>query len=318
MACGSAGSPEQGSTTTTTPQNPVTTSKAPTFEADSAYAYVANQVSFGPRVPNSKAHKQCGDYLAAELTRFGAQLYVQEANLKAYDGTLLEARNLIGSYNPEQSKRVLLFAHWDSRPYSDHDPDPANLRKPLEGADDGASGVGVLLEIARQLGQQAPNIGVDILFCDAEDYGTPEFVDDYQPDTWCLGSQFWAKNPHVKNYKAEFGILLDMVGGKGATFFREFQSMRSAAPIVQMVWSKARDLGYGKFFINADGGAITDDHQYVISGRGIPSIDIINYDPDTETGFASYWHTQQDNMDNIDRETLKAVGQTVLEVIYNQ
>lgn len=318
MACGSAGSPEQGSTTTTTPPPPVTTSKAPTFEADSAYTYVANQVAFGPRVPNSKAHKQCGDYLAAELTRFGAQLYVQEANLKAYDGTLLEARNLIGSYNPEQSKRVLLFAHWDSRPYSDHDPDPANLRKPLEGADDGASGVGVLLEIARQLGQQAPNIGVDILFCDAEDYGTPEFVDDYQPDTWCLGSQFWAKNPHVKNYKAEFGILLDMVGGKGATFFREFQSMRSAAPIVQMVWSKARDLGYGKFFINADGGAITDDHQYVISGRGIPSIDIINYDPDTETGFASYWHTQKDNMDNIDRETLKAVGQTVLEVIYNQ
>ena len=318
MACGSAGSPEQGSTTTTTPQTTVVTSKAPTFEADSAYTYVANQVAFGPRVPNSKAHKQCGDYLAAELTRFGAQLYVQEANLKAYDGTLLEARNLIGSYNPEQSKRVLLFAHWDSRPYSDHDPDPANLRKPLEGADDGASGVGVLLEIARQLGQQAPNIGVDILFCDAEDYGTPEFVDDYQPDTWCLGSQFWAKNPHVKNYKAEFGILLDMVGGKGATFFREFQSMRSAAPIVQMVWSKARDLGYGKFFINADGGAITDDHQYVISGRGIPSIDIINYDPDTETGFASYWHTQKDNMDNIDRETLKAVGQTVLEVIYNQ
>ena len=318
MACGSAGSPEQGSTTTTTPQTTVVTSKAPTFEADSAYTYVANQVAFGPRVPNSKAHKQCGDYLAAELTRFGAQLYVQEANLKAYDGTLLEARNLIGSYNPEQSKRVLLFAHWDSRPYSDHDPDPANLRKPLDGADDGASGVGVLLEIARQLGQQAPNIGVDILFCDAEDYGTPEFVDDYKPDTWCLGTQFWAKNPHVKNYKAEFGILLDMVGGKGATFFREYQSKRAAAPILEMVWSKARDLGYGKYFINADGGAITDDHQYVISGRGIPSIDIINYDPDTETGFAPYWHTQQDNMDNIDRETLKAVGQTVLEVIYNQ
>lgn len=318
MACGSAGNPEQTATTTTTRKSAAGVSKAPIFEADSAYTYVANQVAFGPRVPNSKAHKQCGDYLAAELTRFGAQLYVQEANLKAYDGTLLEARNLIGSYNLEQSKRVLLFAHWDSRPYSDHDPDPANLRKPLDGADDGASGVGVLLEIARQLGQQAPNIGVDILFCDAEDYGTPEFVNDYKPDTWCLGSQFWAKNPHVKNYKAEFGILLDMVGGKDATFFREFQSKRAAAPIVEMVWSKARDLGYGKYFINADGGAITDDHQYVISGRGIPSIDIINYDPDTETGFAPYWHTQQDNMDNIDRETLKAVGQTVLEVIYNQ
>lgn len=318
LACGSAGNPEQPITDTAASSQPVaTSSKAPSFEADSAYAYVANQVAFGPRVPNSQAHKQCGDYLAAELTRFGAQLYVQEANLTAYDGTPLEARNLIGSYNPEQSRRVLLFAHWDSRPYSDQDPDPANVRKPLDGADDGASGVGVLLEIARQLGQQAPAVGVDILFCDAEDYGTPEFVNEYKPDTWCLGAQFWAKNPHVKNYKAEFGILLDMVGGKGATFFREYQSMRSAAPIVEMVWSKARDLGYGKYFINADGGAITDDHQYVISGRGIPSIDIINYDPDSSTGFARYWHTQQDNMDNIDPQTLKAVGQTVLEVIYN-
>ena len=119
-------------------------------------------------------------------------------------------------------------------------------------------------------------------------------------------------------YKAEFGILLDMVGGRNATFFREFQSQRAAAPILEMVWSKARDLGYGKYFINAEGGAITDDHQYVISGLRIPSIDIINYDPDSKTGFAPYWHTQKDNMDNIDRETLKAVGETVLAVIYNQ
>lgn len=319
VACGSSSNQEPTATTTIMqPAAALPTQAEAAFNADSAYAYVANQVAFGPRVPNTKAHKQCGDYLAAELVRFGAKVYQQEASLTAYDGTRLEARNLIGSFNPEQTRRVLLFAHWDCRPYSDHDPDAANHRKPVDGADDGASGVGVLLEIARQLGQKAPQVGVDILFCDAEDYGTPEFVDSYKPDTWCLGTQFWVKNPHVKGYKAEFGILLDMVGGRNATFFREFQSQRAAAPILEMVWSKARDLGYGKYFINAEGGAITDDHQYVISGLRIPSIDIINYDPDSKTGFAPYWHTQKDNMGNIDRETLKAVGETVLAVIYNQ
>lgn len=113
-------------------------------------------------------------------------------------------------------------------------------------------------------------IGIDIIFFGAEDYGTPEFVTDYTPDSWCLGTQFWAKNPHVPNYTAEYGILLDMVGGKNATFFKEQQSLRAAAPIVEMVWSAARDLGYGKYFINATGGALIDDHQYVISGRNIP------------------------------------------------
>lgn len=168
-------------------------SAVPDFNADSAYAYVANQVAFGPRVPNSAAHKACGDYLASELKRFGAKVYQQEAILTAYDGTKLEARNIIGSFDPENSKRVLLFAHWDSRPYSDHDPDPSKHRTPLDGADDGGSGVGALLEIARQIGQKAPGIGIDIIFFDAEDYGTPEFVTDYTPDSWCLGTQFWAK-----------------------------------------------------------------------------------------------------------------------------
>ena len=155
------------------------------------------------------------------------------------------------------------------------------------------------------------------MFFDAEDYGTPEFVDEYKPDTWCLGSQFWAKNPHVPNYKAEFGILLDMVGSRGATFYKEGTSVQYAARYVEKVWAAARELGYGKYFINAQGGTIVDDHQYVIQGLRIPCLDIINYDPDTRSGFGSYWHTQNDTMENIDRETLKAVGETILSVIYN-
>lgn len=316
LACGQQNAKNNNATATPAPR-PAVASAAPEFNADSAYAYVEKQVAFGPRVPNTEAHKACAEYLAGELRRFGAKTFVQEANLTAYDGTSLRCFNIIGSYNPDMERRVLLFAHWDSRPYSDHDPDPANHRKPLDGADDGASGVGALLEIARQLQAKDPGVGVDIIFFDAEDYGTPEFVDDYKPDTWCLGTQFWTKNTHVPNYRAEYGILLDMVGGRGAAFFKEYQSVRAAAPIVEMIWSAARELGYGKFFINANGGAVTDDHQYVISGLGIPCVDIINYDPDTEKGFPDYWHTQRDNMDNIDRETLKAVGQTVLHVIYN-
>jgi hypothetical protein len=290
--------------------------QTPVFNQDSAYAYVEHQVRFGPRVPNSEAHKACARYLAAELERFGAKIYVQETVLTAYNGDRLQINNIIGVFNPGKPKRIMLFAHWDSRPYSDRDPNEKNHHTPVDGADDGASGVGILLEIARLTGQYEPNSGIDIIFFDAEDYGTPAFVKEDKPDTWCLGSQFWAKNPHVPGYRAEYGILLDMVGARGATFLKEYTSVQYAAPIVEKVWSTARNLGYGKFFINANGGSIIDDHQYVIKGRNIPCIDIINYDSATEHGFGAYWHTRDDTMDNIDRETLKAVGQTLLEVIY--
>lgn len=314
ISCGQKTSSE---TPSKQPEVKPASTPTPAFDADSAYTYVANQVAFGPRVPNTPAHKACGDYLINELKRHGATLFVQDAILTAYDGTKLEARNIIGSYNPDHKKRILLFAHWDSRPYADHDADPANYHKAIDGADDGASGVGVLLEIARQLNGKDPGFGIDIIFFDAEDYGEPEFSKKNKQDTWALGSQFWAKNPHVKNYRADYGILLDMVGAKNATFYKEGFSMYQAAPYVEKIWSKARELGYGKFFINAVGGSITDDHYYVHRGRGIPCVDIINLNPDNSNGFGHYWHTVNDTMENIDSETLNAVGHTVLEVIFN-
>lgn len=290
--------------------------ETPVFNADSAYAYVAAQVAFGPRVPNTEAHQACAAYLAAELERHGAKLYVQEAVLTAYNGDRLQAKNIIGAFHPDKTRRVLLFAHWDTRPYADHDPDKANHQTPIDGADDGASGVGVLLEIARRIGEKAPEVGVDIIFFDAEDYGTPEFIREYKPDTWCLGSQFWAKNPHVPNYKADYGILLDMVGHKDAVFYKEGASVSHAAPIVERIWNTARNLGYGRYFINMRGAEITDDHQYVIIGRRIPCVDIIHLNPDRANGFGSHWHTINDTMENIDKSVLKVVGQTVLAVIY--
>lgn len=307
------------SKTDTTPNKSTYQQVSPSFDSDSAYVYVDKQVSFGPRVPNSTAHSQCGDYLVNELNRFGAKVIEQKVDLKAFDGNILHSRNIIGSYNIDNPNRVLLFAHWDTRPFSDQDPDPQKHHNPVLGANDGASGVGALLEIARQLNQKAPTIGVDIIFFDAEDYGAPEFAEDVPPgDWWCLGSQYWSKNPHVPNYTARYGILFDMVGAPDATFFKEYYSRQYAGGVVEKVWSTARDLGYGRFFQDKNGGGVFDDHIPVNQYRKIPSIDIIQSDTNTPSNFGWYWHTSQDDMNNIDKATLEAVGQTVMEVIYKE
>ncbi len=292
---------------------------SPDFNSDSAYHFVDKQVAFGPRVPNSEAHKACGDYLVAELERFGATVTQQKADLKAFDGTILHARNIIGAFNPEKADRILLFAHWDTRPFSDKDPDEKNYHTPVQGANDGASGVGVLLEVARILQEKAPDLGIDIIFFDAEDYGTPTFVHDIPSgEGWCLGSEYWSKNPHVPGYKARFGILLDMVGAPDATFYKEAISRQYAQGIVEKVWGTARDLGYGKYFIDKNVGGITDDHVPVNENRGIPSVDIIHLDLNTDSNFGWYHHTTKDDMNNVSKETLKSVGQTVLEVVYKE
>jgi Zn-dependent M28 family amino/carboxypeptidase len=314
-ACGGP----SGQQTKTT--NPSTESQLviPDFLADSAYHYVETQVKFGPRVPNTPEHLACANYLSETLERFGAEVLVQEARVKAFDNTTLNIQNIIGQFQPEKNDRILLFAHWDSRPFADHDTDPSKRNLPIDGANDGASGVGVLLEIARHLSQNPTNPGVDIIFFDAEDFGTPDHIKvAYKSDTWCLGSQYWAQNPHKKNYYARFGILLDMVGAPNAQFYKEQHSMQFAPSLVDNIWKTANQLGYSAWFNYSTGGMITDDHVYVYKHLKIPSVDIIQHDPTSDTSFGSYWHTHGDTMENIDKSTLKAVGQTVMEVIYRE
>lgn len=305
-----------------TPKNAQTQEKVisvPVFSADSAYIFTKKQVDFGARVPNTKAHDACALYLSAALKGFGAEVIEQKVNLNAFDGTVLRSVNIIGSFNVKAEARILLFSHWDSRPWADHDLLPKNRKKPVMAANDGASGVGVLLEMARLMSKNQPTIGVDIFFCDSEDYGQPESAGgDSNENSWCLGTQHWAKSPHVPGYTARFGILLDMVGGKQATFYREQASEYYAGNVVDKVWSQAKSLGFGQYFVNQKGGAITDDHIYVNQLAGIPSIDIIQYDPKSGTGFATYWHTTHDTMDNVDKNTLNAVGTTLMHVVYNE
>lgn len=305
---------------TTVQQNDSYQKVSPDFDAGLAYEYIQKQVDFGPRVPNTKEHVACGDFLVSELKRYGADVLEQKASVTAYDGKKLNIRNIIGSYGKDKKDRVLLFAHWDTRPFADYDKDQANHNTPILGANDGASGVGVLLAVAKVLQAQEPNVGIDIIFFDAEDYGPPVFMqNEPQGEWWCLGSQYWGNKPHVDGYKANWGILLDMVGAKDATFYRDYFSKHYASNVLEKVWSTARQLGYGKYFISKDGGSLTDDHLYVNMYRHIPSIDIIDYKmKKNEEGFFQHWHTVDDTVDKIDKETLKAVGQTVLEVVYKE
>ena len=289
----------------------------PFYNADSAYVFVANQVAFGPRVPNTDAHKKCGDYMVATLQRFGAEVTEQRVQLKAYNNTILDTRNIIGSFNPEQKTRIFLCAHWDSRPYSDNDTDAANYHTPVQGANDGASGVGVLLELARLMQQVPPTIGVDIILFDAEDYGRPSFDKSADiGDSFCLGSQYWSRNPHKEGYKPKYGILLDMVGGKNPTFLQEYFSMLYAPDVVKMVWKKAHQLGYQDYFISQPGNPVIDDHYYINKIANIPCIDIIHYS--NQTGFVDTWHTIYDTMENIDKTTLGVVGRVVTAVVYSE
>jgi hypothetical protein len=238
----------------------------------------------------------------------------------SYDHQKLNLRNIIASFHPAASKRILLAAHWDTRPFADKD--PQNKMAQFDGANDCASGVGVLLEIARVLSQQdSLPIGVDIILFDGEDWGEPDgrendiSLPEGLYSWWCLGSQYWAKNKHKKNYSASYGILVDMVGAKHSQFFREGVSMEYAPKIVDKVWTIADGIGYSDYFVKQNVMAITDDHLFVNQLAKIPMIDIVPY----RSGlgfFGEYHHTQGDNMSLISKETLEVVGNTLLHVIY--
>ena len=301
----------------TTKEEPV----GPTFEADSAYTFCEQQCLFGPRTMNSESHEQCAQWIAGKFESYGLEVTQQKAELRGYDGTTLQATNIIASLHPELTDRILICAHWDSRPWADNDPDEANWHTPVMAANDGASGVAVMLELARSLNTQdsaqALPLGIDFICFDAEDWGVPQWSDTDDSDSWALGAQYWATHPHREGYRARFGILLDMVGGQGARFFQELYSRKYAAEVVDRVWQAAQVVGYGSFFPRKEGGMITDDHVPVNQVAGIPCIDIIPYYADCEaSSFGPTWHTVNDDMQHIDRNTLRAVGQTLVQVIF--
>lgn len=292
------------------------------FSADSAYRYIEEQVAFGPRVPGTPAHEQCARYLRNKLTEFGASVRVEQGQLPNYAGEPQQIYNIIGSYAPEAKQRILLCAHWDSRPWSDQEENYDDRMQPVLGANDGASGVGALLELARQLSivHCQLSIGIDLVFFDAEDMGTPSFYTGKErEDTWCLGSQLWAgqRKQDGTNKAYEFGILLDMIGSPDAVFPKEYYSMQYAASYVEKIWRTASQLGYGRYFRDTRSYPLTDDHYYVNTIAGIPCLDIIHYDSQNGQGFAHYWHTTHDDMQNISKATLDAVGRTLTTLIMN-
>ncbi|MBP6574410.1 MAG: M28 family peptidase [Flavobacteriales bacterium] len=312
--------PDNGSNTPTIPKvTPEQQALPPTplFDPDSAYGFVKKQVDFGPRVPGTAQHTACGDWLVAYLKQHADTVIEQIGSVTAFNGQRLPLRNIIASWRPELKARVLLMAHWDTRPFADKDNERQG--EPILGANDGGSGVGILLEVARHLRAHPSDIGVDVFFTDVEDYGEPSGAMSHQSsDTWCLGAQYWTKNPHVKNYTARFGILLDMCGARDARFPKEGWSMQLAPQITNRVWNTAEALGYGDRFVDEVRQYVgVDDHVSVNQRLRIPTIDIIEYNQGTQA-FHPSWHTHDDDMDVIDPATLKAVGQTVLEVVWKE
>lgn len=312
-ACGNDETPETPAATESTVEYAV-----PKFERDSAYAFIEKQVNFGPRVTNSPGHASTKTWLVEKLKSYGATIIEQDFKAETFDGKVLNGTNIIARYNPQSSKKLLLAAHWDTRPLADSPLSTERRDEPILGADDGGSGVAVLLEVARQLQQNPINMGIDIILFDAEDYGEPrDFEMKAEGKTfYCLGSQHWSKNPHEKGYK--YGILLDMVGAKNASFPKEATSMRLAPQVVNKVWKLAQDMGYTNYFSNVHAQGVTDDHYFVGTGAGVPMIDIINLPSNNQIQFGDHWHTHNDNMDIIDPRVLRAVGQVVLAVIYRE
>ncbi len=274
----------------------------PKFDGETAYQYLKRQCQFGPRVPGTKGHKDCLNYLIQELKKNADQVRKQPFQLPLRAGkTPVTMSNIIANFQPAKQRRIILLAHWDTRPWADQDPNPGRRNQPVIGANDGASGVAVLLEIARLLKQHPPAVGVDIVLVDAEDFGA--YGDN---ESWALGSKIFAEQKSA-NYQPEFGILLDMIGDADQQIFIERYSQQFAPDIVNRVWRTAERLGIGTFIpdVRFD---VMDDHIRLLR-VGIPCIDIIDFD-------YPYWHTTADTPDKCSATSLANVGQVVATVIY--
>jgi Zn-dependent M28 family amino/carboxypeptidase len=291
--------------------------KVPSFNKDSAYVFIEKQLSFGTRVPGSEGHKMCKEWLIKKFESYNAEVISQDFTASLYTGENLAASNIIAQFNKDLKDRIILSAHWDSRFMGEEDDDNSKKELPILAADDGGSGVGILLEVARHLSDNNLDIGVDIILWDAEDQGQRGGGPgaDY---TWCLGSQYWSKNKHKNKYIAKYGINLDMVGAKNPHFGKDQISMQYAGKVMNKVWKLAQTMGYSDMFYNYDKPGITDDHTMVNRIAGIPMIDIINQPLNTGNSFVKHWHTHDDNMDIIDKRTLKVVGQVLLATVFKE
>ncbi len=287
----------------------------PNMNKDSVYSFVQQQVDFGPRVPGSQAHKKCSQWFKKKLESYGANVIMQEFKAKFHFGAQTDAVNIIAQINPKHKRRVMLCAHWDSRRVADEDTERKN--EAILGADDGGSGVAVLIEIARLIKENPIDLGIDIILFDAEDQGESSDEDPNSINTWCLGSQYWSRKPHVAGYWANFGILLDMVGSQNARFSKEGTSMSYAETTMNKVWKLAQEMGYGNYFVDDRTPGVVDDHYFINSIlKTVPTIDIINRTKENQ--FGKYWHTHDDDMDVISKRSLAATGNVVLAVLYNE
>lgn len=299
----------------------ITLAPCPTFNADTCMKYIQEQCKFGPRVTGSKEAGLCRQYLVEQFRRFGAVVEEQQADVTLWDGKVLPACNIIAKLNPDNTDRIIICAHWDSRPWADNDEDEKNHRTPVLAANDGASGVAMMMEICRLLQETPIKVGIDFICFDAEDMGTPQWAETEEStsDTWCLGSKFWAERAQEEGYRARYGVLLDMVGGRGSVFPAEKVSQDYAQPIASLVVRLGNQLGYGHYFpLNRDGGYLMDDHVNVNRIARIPCIDIVPNFTDGPSSFGPTWHTVNDTPENIDVNVLEAVGQTLTQLIYNE
>lgn len=288
-------------------QKPAVTPTVPFFEGKRAFEYLTAQTDFGPRVPGSAGHRNCLNYLQTEMQKYADAVNVQPFIVTGYDKEILKLSNVISSFNLQAPTRILLIAHWDTRPRADQEKDPKRQKQFILGANDAASGIAVLMEIARHLKASPPSVGVDMVFVDGEDYGK-----ESDNNFYLLGAKYFAKNL-PSGFTPAFGILLDMIGDKQLEIPKDRYSLEYAPDIVDLVWSTARELNVPQFVNTTSNGWITDDHL-PLNQAGIKTIDLIDFNYPDSTN--RYWHTAEDTPDKCSPESLEAVGKVLLHVIY--